>query len=82
MNEISYNYSRGGIFSAITGNAARDVAIPKVWVNGAPGDDLLPGIVFGGGTYGIPAGLANAGRAWDFLGRTTTPTGRTGSRTR
>jgi carboxypeptidase family protein/TonB-dependent receptor-like protein len=67
VNEISYNYSRGGIFSEITGNASRDVAIPKVF-KGSPGDALLPGIVFGGGTYGIPSGQTNAGRAWDFFG--------------
>lgn len=58
LNEFSFNYSRGAIFSTITGNAQRDVSIPKVF-SGAPGDDLLPGIAFGGsGGYG----------GWNFFG--------------
>lgn len=57
LNELSYNYSRGAILSQITGNAARDAAVPKVF-NGAPGDELLPGISFGSGGYG----------GWNFFG--------------
>ena len=57
LNELSYNYSRGAIFSQITGNAARDVPIPKVF-KGAPGDALLPGVSFGNGGYG----------GWNFFG--------------
>jgi Carboxypeptidase regulatory-like domain len=57
INELSYNYSRGAIFSQITGNAQRDVTIPKVF-KGGPGDSLLPGISFGGGGYG----------GWNFFG--------------
>ena len=57
LNEFSYNYSRGAIFSQITGNAARDVPIPKVFT-GAPGDALLPGVSFGNGGYG----------GWNFFG--------------
>jgi hypothetical protein len=51
LNEASYNYSRGAILSEITGNAQRDIAIPKVF-SGAPGDDILPGVSFGSGGYG------------------------------
>jgi hypothetical protein len=57
LNEFQYNYSRGAIFSEITGNAARDVPIPKVF-KGAPGDALLPGVAFGSGGYG----------GWNFFG--------------
>jgi hypothetical protein len=57
LNEVSYNYSRGGIFSDITGDAARDVAIPKVFT-GQPGDDILPGITFSNGDYAT----------WNFFG--------------
>ncbi len=57
LNELSYNYSRGAILSEITGNAARDTAVPKVF-KGAPGDGLLPGISFGSGGYG----------GWNFFG--------------
>jgi hypothetical protein len=51
VNELAFNYSRGAILSQITGNAQRDVAIPKVF-SGTPGDDILPGISFGAGGYG------------------------------
>ncbi len=57
INEASYNYSRGAIFSQITGNAQRDVSIPKVF-SGTPGDQYLPGISFGSGGYG----------GWNFFG--------------
>lgn len=57
INELSYQYSRGAIFSRITGNAARNVSVPKVF-SGTPGDALLPGISFGSGGYG----------GWDFFG--------------
>ncbi|HSL21537.1 MAG TPA: TonB-dependent receptor [Vicinamibacterales bacterium] len=59
LNEVSYNYSRGAILSEISSPlSARDVAIPKVF-SGAPGDNLLPGVSFGGGqNYG----------GWGFFG--------------
>lgn len=57
FTEAAYTYSRGGIFSTITGNAGRGVPAPKVF-SGAPGDALLPGIAFGGTEYG----------GWDFFG--------------
>jgi carboxypeptidase family protein/TonB-dependent receptor-like protein len=64
LNEFSYNYSRGAILSEITGDAARDVPVPKVF-SGAPGDKLLPGIIFTAGGYGGPN--ANSA-AWNFFG--------------
>ena len=57
LNEVSYNYSRGAIFSEITGDAQRDVAVPKVFT-GQPGDDILPGITFSNGDYAT----------WNFFG--------------
>jgi hypothetical protein len=51
LNELAYNYSRGAIFSEITGNAERDVAIPKVFT-GQPGDTILPNIILSTGDYG------------------------------
>lgn len=57
LNEFSLNYSKGAIYSEITGNAKRDVGIPKVFTGG-PGDELLPGIGFSTGGYG----------GWNFFG--------------
>jgi hypothetical protein len=52
LNELSYNYSRGAIFSEMTAAASkRDVGVPKVFT-GTPGDEILPGISFGSGGYG------------------------------
>jgi hypothetical protein len=65
LNEVSYNYSRGAILSEITASASRrDVAIPKIY-SGAPGDDLLPGVIFGSGGYGL---VTPAGQMWNFFG--------------
>lgn len=60
LMEFGYMYSRGAIESQITGNAARDVPVPKVF-SGAPGDTQLPGITLG------PAAAPEYG-GWDFFG--------------
>ena len=57
LNEVAYNYSRGAIQSEIIGNAARAGNAPKVFT-GAPGDALLPGVLFTTGGYG----------GWNFFG--------------
>ena len=51
LNEVSYNYSRGGIFSEMTGAFQRTGSVPKVFT-GTPGDSVAPGIAFGSGGYG------------------------------
>jgi hypothetical protein len=60
LAELGYMYSRGAIESVITGDASRDVPVPKVF-SGSPGDSLLPGITLGTSNppeYG----------GWDFFG--------------
>jgi Carboxypeptidase regulatory-like domain/TonB-dependent Receptor Plug Domain len=54
INNVAFNYSRGGIFSEITGSAGRNIQglnVPELFAQN-PGN-LLPGIFFGGaGEYG------------------------------
>jgi hypothetical protein len=57
LNEVSYNYSRGAIFSEITGNGQRVANAPKIFT-GQPGDAFLPAVVFSSGGYG----------GWNFFG--------------
>ena len=57
LNEVSYNYSRGAIISAIVGDADRLGNAPKIFT-GQPGDALLPGVTFNTGDYG----------GWNFFG--------------
>ena len=57
LNEVAYNYSRGAIVSEIIGDAARVGNAPKVFT-GAPGDALMPGVLFSTGGYG----------GWNFFG--------------
>ena len=57
LNEVSYQYSRGAILSELNGTYQRTAAIPKIYT-GNPGDEILPGVVFGSGDYGD----------WNFFG--------------
>jgi len=67
VNNLAFNYSRGGIFSEITGKASRNIPgfkVPELFPEN-PGN-ILPGISFGGaGGYG---GFDFFGPYWNSYG--------------